>query len=76
MWTAAHFLDFTTARQSTRFDNLSWDGATLEFDIAGPTAGDDVTVVLPATGLIIVSIGGRLADTGPEPTQPSAAAGT
>jgi hypothetical protein len=60
VWTASRFLDFTTARQSTRFDNLSWDGETLEFDITGPTAGDAVTVVLPARGLASVSVSGEV----------------
>jgi hypothetical protein len=56
VWTAAHFLDFTNARQRTRFENLSWDGATLQFDVTGPAPGDDVTVVLPAKGLISLSV--------------------
>ena len=56
VWTAAHFLDFTNARQLTRFDNLSWDGVTLQFDVSGPAAGDDITVVLPAKGLISLSV--------------------
>lgn len=56
VWTAAHFLDFTNARERTRFDHLSWDGSTLEFDIIGPMLGDDITIVLPAEDLKSISV--------------------
>ena len=55
VWNAARFLNFTNARQSTRFDNLTWDGTILQFDIVGPSA-DQVAVVIPAAGLVSVSM--------------------
>ena len=58
VWNSARFLDFTAARQRTRFDDLTWDGTTLEFDFVGPSATDGISVVLTADGLVSTTVDG------------------
>ena len=48
IWTAQHWLDFITARQSARFEGLAWKEKELAFDlvIAQPSK-DRLSLLIP-----------------------------
>jgi hypothetical protein len=45
-----------SSKGSVLWQRCELDGATLQFDLSGPVAGDVFTVALPATGPISLSV--------------------
>ncbi len=41
-------LDFTTARDAAKFNNLNWNGTTLSYDFVAPIIGQKLTQMVPA----------------------------
>jgi hypothetical protein len=49
MMAADKLLNFTTARDASGFDNVGWDGSTLNFDFTTTQPGQDLTLMVPAS---------------------------
>ena len=47
IWTAEKLLDFVHARNTSRFDNISWNGTTFAFDFVAPAPGHNLTLMVP-----------------------------
>ena len=66
IWTAEHWLNFTTQRQKAHFDAIRWQDGVLDFDLlAAGTPADGLTVLVPlqnkGVSLSQVQVDGKLA---------------
>jgi hypothetical protein len=57
MWSAERFLNFVEGRNSSRFDNVTWDGISLKFDFR-TAGGHQLTLMVPGDGLVSVELAG------------------